>query len=54
LSSFDNIDNLVSIEKKYDYGPPQDSKNPSSSTTYNVAKDVITKDIADILKEKVY
>jgi putative ABC transport system permease protein len=54
LSSFDNIDNLVTIEKKYDYWPAPDTKNPWSTTTYNTAKEVITKDIADILKEKVY
>lgn len=56
LSSFDNIDNLITIEKKYDYWPPATWADwkPVQTTNYSVVKEVVTKDIADILKEKVY
>lgn len=57
LSSFDNIDNLITIEKKYDYWPPAWEWNnwkQAQTTDYNPAKEVITIDVADTLKQKVY
>lgn len=52
LQSFDSVDNLISVEKKYDYGPPE--WQPWWATTaYNPAKEVITMDMADEIQKKV-
>lgn len=57
LSSFDNIDNLITIQKKYNWWEPQMMPwwwYSVSATPYEVSKEVVTMEIADTLKEKVF
>lgn len=56
LSSFDNIDNLITIEKKYSWEERKISSGMVGMSTpeYNPVKDVITTEIAEQLPEKVF
>ncbi|MDR1988402.1 MAG: hypothetical protein LBQ24_06895 [Candidatus Peribacteria bacterium] len=48
MSSFNNIDNLITIEKKYVWDTENSTNSKKSS------KDVITMEIADSLKKDVF
>ena len=53
LQSFDSVDNLISVEKKYDYWPPEWQAWGWTTTTYNPSKEVVTMKIADEIPQKV-